>query len=342
MAPSGVSYELLQLAEGTHKMALSTLQKIAELADAGVKIKGVRPVGSPSRADDPQAFQKLADEVWTKSNVGTDIMLEIPKDVEVTDTDHEIRFRHRVLENGHLYWLNNRSAEPTDSKISFRVTGKQPKKWDPQTGEISEVSYSIENGKTWVELSFTSWDAYFILFIGDADQNSLSLPEVHTEDLMTVDGPWEVSFQENRGAPASATFETLQSWTDNDDENIKHFSGTATYTNTFEITGLEEDVTYLLDLGDVKNVAEVFINDKKVGTAWKTPFTLDISNVVRVGENILVIKLTNTWVNRLIGDATKNQEEKITFTTMPFYRGNEDLLPSGLFGDVKILMEVQK
>ena len=92
----------------------------------------------------------------------------------------------------------------------------------------------------------------------------------------------------------------------------------------------------MLELGDVKNIAEVFINGKNVGVVWKKPFKIDITEAVKAGENSIQIKVTNTWVNRLVGDAQPDVKQKKTFTTMPFYRANSPLVPSGLIGEVKI------
>ena len=117
---------------------------------------------------------------------------------------------------------------------------------------------------------------------------------------------------------------------------IKYFSGTATYQNTFKMPKLVKGATYEIDLGDVKNVAEVLVNGKNVGTAWKKPFKLDITEGVKKGLNTIEIRVTNLWVNRLIGDAQPDVKTKLTFTTMPFYRGQELLLPSGLLGEVKL------
>ena len=168
-------------------------------------------------------------------------------------------------------------------------------------------------------------------------QNSFSVPEADSETIAEINGPWQVAFQGNRGAPSSKAFEDLVSWTDQEEEGIKHFSGTATYSNTFSISNIEDGAKYTLDLGEVKNIAEVSVNGNAIGTLWKTPFTIDISDALKSGDNTLEVKVTNTWVNRLIGDAVKEPAQRITFTTMPFYRGGEELLPSGLMGDVKIL-----
>jgi len=157
--------------------------------------------------------------------------------------------------------------------------------------------------------------------------------------LATLSGPWEVKFQENRGAPSSTTFETLESWTENEDDGIKYFSGTATYTHAFELNEIPSDGKLILDLGEVKDIAEVSLNGKVLGTLWKTPFVIDISGAIQTGENDLELKVTNVWANRLVRDAQPEVQEKITYTTMPFYSGDEPLLPSGLLGEVKILKQ---
>lgn len=336
-AVSGNTYQILQLDESTQKMSLATLKKIAELANAGVLVKGAKPLSTPSLSDDASAFQKLASETWSKPNVGENVTMEIAPDVQVTGTDHKILFRHRSIGDAHIYWLNNRSVEPTTAKIGFRVNGKQPKLWNPQSGAITEVGYSMENGTTWVDLPFESWDAYFILFTDDTNVKDLVMPNQTENEVLTVEGPWEVQFQENRGAPASAAFDTLESWTENEDDGIKYFSGTATYQNSFNFNMEDNNASFVLDLGNVKNIAEVKLNGQNVGVVWKTPFKLDITDDLKNGENTIEIAVTNVWVNRLIRDAQPEVKEKITFTTMPFYQGGESLLPSGLLSEVRIL-----
>jgi len=130
----------------------------------------------------------------------------------------------------------------------------------------------------------------------------------------------------------------LTSWSENADTDVKYFSGTATYENNFKInTPIGGKGAVVLDLGDVKNIAEVIVNGKNVGTVWKKPFKIDITSVVKEGDNTLQINVTNNWVNRLVGDAQPDVKQKTTFTTMPFYRKDSPLLPSGLVGEVKVL-----
>lgn len=92
-----------------------------------------------------------------------------------------------------------------------------------------------------------------------------------------------------------------------------------------------------LDLGVVKNLAEVAINGKSLGIAWNPPFRINLKDALKQGENIIEIRVTNLWVNRLIGDQQPGMDKKITYTTMAFYRADSPLMPSGLLGPVQIL-----
>lgn len=85
----------------------------------------------------------------------------------------------------------------------------------------------------------------------------------------------------------------------------------------------------------MKELAEVIVNGKSLGVLWHTPYVVDIKKELKVGANTLEIKVTNLWVNRLIGDAQPGAK-KITYTTMPFYNEKSPLLPSGLLGPVLI------
>ena len=93
---------------------------------------------------------------------------------------------------------------------------------------------------------------------------------------------------------------------------------------------------YLLDLGDVACMAEVFVNGKNMGTLWKSPYKTDITDALKHGMNELEIRVTNTWVNRLIGDEQPNNKQRYTYTSVKFYHAEDPLLPAGLIGPVNI------
>ena len=92
-----------------------------------------------------------------------------------------------------------------------------------------------------------------------------------------------------------------------------------------------------LDLGDVKNLAEVTVNGKSLGVVWHTPYRVDVTTALKPGANEVSIKVTNAWVNRLIGDQQPGVTNKITFADVKPYKANSPLLPSGLMGPVRLV-----
>ena len=156
-------------------------------------------------------------------------------------------------------------------------------------------------------------------------------------------------------------YSTLKSWSEAEEEAIQHFSGTTLYEKTFNLTkaDVSEDTSLELDLGSVAIIAEVIVNDKNVVTLWKAPFRVAIDDYVKEGQNKLQIKITNLWVNRLIGDEKlpldyKRRGLKIktlpnwlnnpdtrsskrqTFATWKHWEKDSELKTSGLLGPVKI------
>lgn len=338
VTPSGMYYNLLVLHESARLMTLPVLKKIRDLAKAGVNITGAKPVQSPSLSDNDAEFQAIVAEVWAMPNVSTnapDQMVKVNglvEDVIVQNAKSEVLYVHRKDGDRDIYWLNNRSAEPTDATVSFRVAGMMPKLWNSMTGEIQDVSYEIKDGRTIIPVHFESWDAFFIVFENKTNALSFKKPEVKEKLTFTVDGTWQVNFEEGRGAPKSAEFKELKSLSENADPGIKYFSGTATYKITFN-SPLGGDGW--IDLGAVKDVAEVILNGKSQGIAWKTPFKQKITGLKR-GANTLEVRVTNLWVNRLIGDAQPGVTTKLTYTTRPFYRADTPLLGAGLMGVVRV------
>lgn len=340
---SGQTYKLLALDSTAKNMTLPVLKKLGELVNAGMRLVGAKPLKSPSMSDNEAEFKALADQIWSNKNVSTGSVVDalasmnIQKDVDITGAKSRVLYVHRQTASEDLYWFNSRTADPNEAVVSLRITGKVPELWNPETGKSEKVSYQISNGRTTIPLKFESWGAYFIVFRDKATETSYTKPAQTESKIAVLDGAWNVTFQEGRGAPQNTTLNGLASLTENAEPGIKYFSGTATYSKTINVPTVAKNSSYILDLGDVKNIAEVTVNGKSIGTLWKKPFRIDITEALKAGSNIVQVSVTNLWVNRLIGDAQPGVTNKITFTTLPFYRADAPLLPSGLIGPVSLL-----
>lgn len=349
VTPSGMSYRLLVLDSNAIRMSLPVLKKIERLVKEGAVVSGIEPQTTPSLSDDQNEFKKIVNEIWHSGNArvftGKTIKevlntLHIAPDVAYTKPSPVTRlmYVHRKMTGVDIYWLDSRNNNVQDVEATFRVTGRIPELWSAESGKSHLLSYSMGNGFTKVKLHMEPNDALFVVFKNKAVKRDFQLPAVVFKEVGDVNGSWEVAFQKDRGAPSLATFDHLESYTGSSDPGIKYFSGTATYTKTITAPAdwFKKDEELWLNLGEVKNIAQVTVNGKSLGILWKAPFRINVTNALQPGQNKVEIRVTNLWVNRLIGDAQPGVTSKITYTTMPFYKADSRLLPSGLLGPVKI------
>ena len=267
--------------------------------------------------------------------------LAVAPDFEFTkpNSDTNLLFVHRVLADGDLYYVNNRNDRAETVDATFRVSGKEAELWHADTGRREPASFRIANGRTTVPLNLEPWGTVFVVFRKSAAAPARTLPKRTEVAIAGVDGLWDVSFQANRGAPATITIDTLASWSDNTDAGVKYFSGTGTYTKTIQAapSWFAEGAQLWLDLGDVQNLAEVSVNGVPLGVLWKKPFRADMTGALKPGSNTIEVKVTNLWVNRMIGDRQPDAPKQFTFTRPVVYKANSPLLPSGLLGPVKVV-----
>jgi hypothetical protein len=357
VTPGGMNYHVLALDPNSKYMSLPVLRKIRDMVNAGAVVAGSKPLNTPSLSDDQEEFRSIADNLWANEHGVTSVgkgkvysgqslqevmkSLEVPPDFVYTkpEANSNLLFVHRKLDNTDFYWVNNRNNRFEELEATFRVAGKSAEIWHPETGKIEEASYTINDGCTKVPLSLSPNDAVFVVFRNKARESSHTFNPPSENLITSIEGPWEVTFQPNRGAPEKISLDALKPWNENSDPGVKYFSGTGTYTKTIQAPQewFTEGQKILLDLGDVKNLAEIIVNGKSLGIVWKKPFRTDITEALKSGENTIEIKVTNLWVNRLIGDQQPGITTKYTYTTQPFYRADSPLLPSGLLGPVIIV-----
>ena len=154
-------------------------------------------------------------------------------------------------------------------------------------------------------------------------------------------GPWQVSFDPRWGGPANVTFEKLEDWTRRPEPGIRHYSGTAVYRQSFDLpaearTVMAAGKPLFLDLGTVKELAEVRLNGQNLGVVWCPPWRVEITAAVREKENMLELNVVNFWPNRLIGDAALPPEKRRTATNITKFTADSPLMESGLLGPVTL------
>jgi len=353
---SGMSYRLLALDDYAKHMSLPVLKAIRALVEEGATICGSKPTDDPSLSDDQKEFQKIATELFGdgtgtrsvgrgkvyagQSAANALASMHLTPDFDFTGTSDATRleFVHRRVSGTDIYFVDNRSDKNVSAEATFRVAGKEAEFWRAETGRSTPASFKIAKGATSIPINLEPWGTVFVVFSKPTSQTSRKVPDERQSQLLTVEGQWNVSFQPDRGAPASITLNKLISWPESEDKGVKYFSGTAIYTKSVDVRPewIGKGKHLWLDLGEVRNLAQIEVNGKSLGIVWHTPYKVDISSAVKPGPNQLVVKVTNAWVNRLIGDQQPDATTKYTFTANMPYKSDSPLQPSGLIGPVTI------
>lgn len=517
--PDGMSYAMLVLPPSRF-MTPAMIRTIANLVRDGATVVGPRPEQSPSLTGYPACdvtVRQLAMEVWGPCD-GTTVKehrygrgrvfwglsmpeilrrLRILPDFEVVSpASARLEYIHRRIGAAEVYFVSNQQQRTVTATCRFRVAGKSPELWDPETGSVRPAPvWRPDQGRTLVQLRLDPTQSVFVVFRKPAPGSSVTsvrrfgaTPDAEPEErieirmaryeardgsrgadvtarvrqlvadgeteipatnsvfgdpvplvvkrlriswllngqpreatvdeggviplgikgrrsaqlewdlemtnqglrlvpwlggryeitlasgrkiqvpaqpgakLRPVTEPWSLAFPVGWGASARVPWPKLISWTDHDNEGIRYFSGTATYSTEFTLDPAfcAAGRQVVLDLGTVKNFARVILNGRDLGSLWKAPFRVPVTGIVRPGKNTLVVKVTNLWPNRLIGDEQYPPEVewngnaikawpdwvwsnkprpaslRRTFTTWRFWTKNDRPLESGLLGPVAL------
>ncbi len=167
---------------------------------------------------------------------------------------------------------------------------------------------------------------------------STEIKGVRAPQVLT--GDWSVSFPPKWGAPERITLDHLISLSDSTNPGVKYFSGTATYTKSFEWQPAAQADGHKseswLDLGEVQVMADVKLNGHNLGVFWKPPMRVNITTELKAGTNQLEIRVANLWPNRMIGDAGLPASQRFTWSSYEPFTKDSPLLKSGLLGPVTL------
>ena len=333
VTPSGMKYKVLVLGEHCKVMSIEVLRKLDELAKAGAVICGTVPEAPAGLTDCPAEFDRLVADIWKagRPNVSTGQLAGVLKANGVEPdfcyvAPAELKFVHRTDGDREIYWVRNFSDLAVKAQLQLRDAEGVVTVYNPETGEV------VPGATCACCLELEANQALFVV----ADKKGTPAPAYEAPrkvGAVALDGPWTVTFDGIVAPEGSRTYTDLVSYTESDEPAVKYFSGTATYTNTFTLGKKEKVDGLAIDLGAVGQMADVFVNGEHVQFLWKAPYKTQWTGALKPGKNTIEVKVVNTWPNRLIGDAQPGVE-KVTYTTMQFYRADSPLTPSGLMGPV--------
>ena len=354
--PEGICYEVLWIPEN-ERMLPETIVKIAELVREGAKVIASAPISPATLSggeETIQKFEKAVEDLWGGAAEGKITRLGKGSLAVGMSLDEALKAfgvrPHLVCDNPDLLWSERKAddarwyfvAAPVgeDFHGTVRVLGKgKAQWWNPVDGTVRRLKVrGIGRYKT-IRLDLEQAEGGFIVFRKDKDIRKPS--ETAFASVPSSDGvelkDWAVEFPDGWGIPAGPVkLEKLAAWKDLGlGEEGSAFSGTATYSSTFDVSAGQLGKEVVLDLGQVDFIADVKVNGESAGVCWTAPYRLSIGKLLKEGRNALTVDVTGTWYNRLVYDA--GQEEALRKTwTISGPKADAPLHDSGLLGPVVV------
>lgn len=361
--PHGTQYRLLVLPR-QQTMRPELLEKIALLVRDGAVVLGPRPERSPSGQGQPASDERvrsLADEMWGDADgvnvrshrYGKGLVLsgmtmeealaltDCPPDMQAGTPD--IHYGHRRSGSTDIYFLSNQTAASVEFTAAFRVTDRQPELWEPVSGAIRDLPrFERTERTTAVPMRLGPFESAFVVFRRAAAPDAGQGENYPAPTETAAPASWSVAFDPAcRGPVAPVATDTLFDWSLSANDSIRYYSGTARYVTSFTMEPFTERERVYVDLGQLAAMGRISVNGHDAGGAWTFPYRVEVTDWVRVGPNRLDVEVTNTWVNRLIGDSRLPAAGRPTWSPHNPWTPSSPLQPSGLLGPVCILVQRQ-
>ena len=373
------SYQIL-VVPPTDRIPVETATKIAAYAAAGGKVIAVDHLPSLTAEGDPLTTSTAEIALVSDSaslakalpNIaGPDLVLNSADEA----TRRSIGFIRRKLPDGDIYFIANTSNEPLSLKgITFRTDFSVSDEWNPETAQIDELflGCGIE--------PLAPYESRVIVFSGHKKEGfeTIACPGVSTRPPTTTDlsSNWNLLFT---STDQKITASTLTDWTSN--PATLHYSGEAIYSRDFTLATLPNNPVFLEIEGGtpttpqplaqpdrpvgirnplvtgtgpgmrawydppVREAAIVYINGQRAGSLWHPPYRLDVTHLLKPGQNHIEIRVYNTAINAWAALPPHDYKPLIEKFGDRFQMQDLDKVkpvPSGLLGQIHLVTQETK
>ncbi len=287
-------------------MPVETLSALKALKEKGANVifTGVLPADVPGlgNLDDRRDSLKAltADMASPAKDIQAAIRLSGAKPEPMREKG--ISLLRRVNEaGGYNYFIALLNDNEIDGWETLSVPSGSVMIFDPLTGKRGKArSRKGPNGTTEVLLQIKPGQSLLLKTLPtDVDFEEWAYYEPAAAPF-SIDRGWSIRFTDSEPA-IEGVFETdtLTAWTNLDEDAAKVNTGTGRYSVEFELPTEVNADEWLLDLGDLRESARVFVNGNDAGIVWSVPFTIEIGRLLKHGKNRLDINVTNLPANRI-------------------------------------------
>lgn len=313
-------------------------------------------------------------------SLNTEIFSEIlpSPDVYFENKNNSIRYLHRRFNNGELYFFHNEGRDEYRGKVKLEGKG-HPEIWEPLSGEIKSLPYwKEENGYIIISLSLEVNESKVIILapnkskphiisgnIGEIEKiyfrkNKIEIKswtrDVGKRELrvafrdkiyewegqipeplapLYLNGEWQLERKDGERIKISA----LSPW---NELGWPEYSGEVSYTLQFILPEEYVNKVLILNLGEVRYTAKVEVNGEFMGARAWGPFKFNVTDKLHSGQNQLIVKVTNTNANEVMGNSFYLKELENSGLLKGSYfkiysKFDREQMSSGLIGPVRII-----
>jgi hypothetical protein len=358
---------------GVERMPLETMRKLEQFVRGGGIVIATRrlPDIVPGFTATPTEQTELRQSVKglfgglsgkaylieDEKQLGTKLSSLLPADLSLRPAAPQIGFVHRRTADADIYFVANTSNIRQKVNATFRVAGGQAEWWDPFSGKVSPAQIDASTAGTTLPLDLEPYGSRILLFSKRTLPKAAAAPMLKVPAAIDLRTGWRVSIGANT---KPVVMDQLQSWTDN--EATRYFSGTATYEKEvtvpadFPPTGMGAR----LDFGEgkaeteqplrsgmqawldapVREAAVVYVNGSRVGSVWCPPYSLEVGDFLRRGNNQIRIVVANLAVNYMAGRRPPDYRLLNLRYGERFQAQDMDKVqpvPSGLLGPIRLI-----
>jgi alpha-L-rhamnosidase len=376
IAARGIHYPVMILPD-VDRISPATLARIAEYLQHGGKVIAVGrlPAHAPGLQEGMQASAQVAATaaalfntpggnaqfIRNAAQLEQSLQHTLPPDMQLTTSLPEpaLGFIHRRLAGADIYFVANTGNTPVHTKAHFGAAHGSGEWLDADTGEAREIKMSGSE----VELDLAPYESRIVLLhdsIGTGVAASVGEGAAGSSQIVAdLSRGWQVRFDGNGIEEQMAE---LTSWTKK--AETLYYSGVASYRRTIELPpSYPRNSRLILSFGvgkplpeppgsadhpgmralldpPVRDAAVIYVNGERAGSLWHAPYELDITSLLKPGKNALEVRVANTAINLLSGEALPDYQllsARYGRRFDPQDMNNLQPLPSGLLGKVELI-----
>ena len=350
------------------RIPLATLKKLEEFSKNGGIVIATRQApnvapGFKATDSERKEIQEISARIFSSTNTKAVVVKDektelagklnslLRSDFAVEKPVNEIGFIHRHLENAEIYFVANSSNLTQNMNATFRVKGMQAEIWNPMDASVVAANLAETSNGSRINFALEPYESRVVFFT----KRKLAKPASYEANLandIKFSNDWNLKINNQTGAIKQFT-----SWTEN--ENNRYFSGTATYENSINLKEKYQQVWLSFGPGKpieptplkngsrtwleapIRDAAVIYVNDNRVGAIFAPPYSINVSQFLKTGENKIRIEVANTAINYMAGHRLPDYKLlnlKYGERFQPQDMENLQPLPSGLLGEIKLIV----